>query len=232
MNHKGKLKKGSLVFLVIFATALCLWGCGLQKQEEGIQTYRFYVKIMNGKKQLCDRFYIAEELETIRQMTVIKNVNGWVIPGVKDHEIEWNDHSLEYEVEKATGVSDRPIRLSDTWDITELEVHEAENLEDVIELPNLEKLIVWGEQIENVESIEKLTKLNQLTLRIKYNDDLEFIGKMTALKSLDIYNRSIRDFSFLGNLTNERTYLRGRTTAGYIVDRKSEPAPDSFHAEE
>ncbi len=177
----GTVMQIGLLIMILFAA-----GCGLQKQEEGIRTYRFYVKIMNGKKQLCDKFYIAEELETIRQMTTVKNVNGWVIPGVRDHEIEWNDHSLEYEVEKATGVSDRPIRLSDTWDITELEVHDAENLEDIIELPNLEKLIVWGEQIKNLESIEKLTKLNQLTLRIKYNDDLEFIGKMTALKSLDI----------------------------------------------
>ena len=85
MNHKGKLKKGSLVFLVIFVTALCLWGCGLQKQEEGARTYYFYVKIINGEKQLCDKFYIAEELETIRQMTTVKNVNGWVIPGVNAH---------------------------------------------------------------------------------------------------------------------------------------------------
>ena len=180
MNHKGKLKKGSLVFLVIFATALCLWGCGLQNQEEGIRTYRFYVKIMNGKKQLCDRFYIAEELETIRQMTVIKNVNGWVIPGVKDHEIKWKDDSLKYAAQRATGIDDRPIWLSDTWDITELEVYRAESLDDITELPNLEILSIDGESIKNVEKVGKLKKIKQLYIWGECDEGLESIGNLTS----------------------------------------------------
>ena len=202
MNHKGKLKKGSLFFLIIFVTTLCLWGCGLQKQEEGIRTYRFYVKIMNDKKQLCDRFYIAEELETIRQMTVIKNVNGWVIPGVKDHEIKWKDDSLKYAAQRATGIDDRPIWLSDTWDITELEVHRAESFDDITELPNLEILSIDGKQIKNLEGIGKLKKLKQLYIRGENCEGLEPIGNLTSLESLLIFGHENADFIFLGNLIN------------------------------
>ena len=153
----GTVMQIGLLIMILFAA-----GCGLQKQEEGARTYYFYVKIINGEKQLCDKFYIAEELETIRQMTVIKNVNGWVIPGVKDHEIKWKDDSLKYAAQRATGIDDRPIWLSDTWDITELEVHRAESFDDITELPNLEILNVRGEQIVNIEGIGKLKKLKQL----------------------------------------------------------------------
>ena len=149
----GTVMQIGLLIMILFAA-----GCGLQKQEEGARTYYFYVKIINGEKQLCDKFYIAEELETIRQMTVIKNVNGWVIPGVKDHEIKWKDDSLKYAAQRATGIDDRPIWLSDTWDITELEVHRAESFDDITELPNLEILNVRGEQIVNIEGIGKLKK--------------------------------------------------------------------------
>ena len=193
----GTVMQIGLLIMILFAA-----GCGLQKQEEGIRTYRFYVKIMNGKKQLCGRFYIAEELETIRQMTVIKNVNGWVMPGVKDHEIKWKDDSMKYAAQRATGINDRPIWLSDTWDITELEVHGAESFDDITELPNLEILSIDGKQVKNLEGIGKLKKLKQLYIRGENCEGLEPIGDLTSLESLLIFGHENADFIFLGNLTN------------------------------
>ena len=128
--------------------------------------------------------------------------------GGEDHELEWNSAYLEGAVRDKLNIYDRPLMLSDVYDMTKLDIANVRlsNLSALKQFPNLETLYLDSCRIEDVSALGELTSLKELSLIGNSITDISALGGLTQLTYLNLSGNSIEDITPLAGLT-ELTYL-------------------------
>ncbi len=99
----------------------------------------------------------------------------------EDYIIEWVDSGFSNQISNLIGIPAGQIKASDVYDITTLQLSEAEKFEDLKHFYNLQALSLF-----------------------RRADSLDFtpLANLKALNSLEIVCNDIQDISFLGELTS------------------------------
>lgn len=141
----------------------------------------------------------------------------WREAGIEDHTMVWGDDVLEKLMREETGIYDRPIMLSDVWEIECLylnnspldnplidsdEFGQIKNISALGELQNLTSLDLNWSSISDISALCKLVNLNSLGLNGCPISDFSGISKMKNLNHLELAQTGISDISILRELTS------------------------------
>jgi len=125
-------------------------------------------------------------------------------------EVYFNDTNLENAVRSALGKPTDYITKADMAGLTDLS---AENLgiSDLTGLKyasNLQKLILYSNQISDISALANLVNLDYLNLSNNQISDISVLTNLNNLRYLDLQNNQINDISALTNLNNlQELYL-------------------------
>ena len=102
---------------------------------------------VNRKKLLSDTGFIS-----------------WEEAGLEAEAVDWKDAELEENIRKIIGIYNRPVMLSDVWELTSINLARAEitDASALGMLRNLEELNMRNSSIENIEFISGLPRLRYL----------------------------------------------------------------------
>lgn len=124
----------------------------------------------------------------------------WDDAGLEDHEMLWKDDALEAAMSRITGITDRPIMLSDVWEIKFL------------------NLRVWNKEgkITNISALSELVNLTELALSDNAILDITVLSELKNLHFLWLDNNKISDVTALSELKNlECVYLQNNPITDY-----------------
>lgn len=149
----------------------------------------------------------------------------WSEAGLTDHVMDWKDEYLAMCVADTVYIYNRPIMLSDVWEIREVPLKGVSDISALEELTNLTNLSLdscnigasasvlgnltnltnlhlASSNISDLSPLSRLTNLTYLSLGGNKISDLSPLRGLTKLQVLILDNNNISDVSALGNLTN------------------------------
>lgn len=121
----------------------------------------------------------------------------WEDAGLADHEMVWKDDGLEAAMRKITGITDRPIMLSDVWEMKSLDLdyRQITNISALSELTNLTGLLLIGNTILDITALAKLENLNFLQLDYNKISDITALAELKNLEYVFLRSNPIEDYS-------------------------------------
>ena len=221
-------KRGSILFIIVLTTVLCLSGCSAKEQKEQNGVCRNLITAVSfvQKMERTDENAAEKMLSSSEYI-----LSPWELQGIQDHVIDWQNPELEMAVRKEINIYDREIWLRDVWNITGLSVVGIKgNLEALGELKNLKNLFLflqdttdlsvlaelqnlmefgfWSYATQDIGVLADLPNLKKFWFGADDIRNIDAIGCLSRLESLDIYGvDSLQDFSFLANLDNLSSLL-------------------------
>lgn len=154
------------------------------------------------------------------------SILGYTVGGVIEPAV-FTSAQMELHLREQLGIPERkPIFTNDLWTVTEFTLpDDVDSLDDLAQLPYLEKLTVQGRSLNSLDVLSGLThlqsldlsrcrfpsealgvlsKLPELNTLILHDCSLSTIAALegcTALKTLDISNNTIRNLDVLSDMT-------------------------------
>lgn len=176
--------------------------------SEGIHTLAQYYIQWNRTEDAIELLRaIPSEFESDKTRQLLEELVGKKVIQIQDYEIEWVDEQMEKAVRKLIGKMEDPVRASDVWEITSLEIW-GDNLVvdgNYVSSYDADGYFLNGEYIcerGNIQSLMDLRhfeNLEEISINFQQNLELDFFEtkQLTRLRKMSFVSDGLREIDSL-----------------------------------